>query len=163
MPCASGSLHHSTASPKPALNHLHQTCITCIKPASPASNLHHLHHTCITCIKPASPSSHLNHLHHTCITPRDPGCVPPNTIDKSLHSALSSLRQPAVGVACSCNAMWCGNARLELSQETQSASELGGIAVGVGEYYIRSDVALSCMCALGGALSCVSSWMSTRT
>ena len=58
MPCASESLHHSTASPKPALNHLHQTCITCIKPASPASNL--------------------NHLHHTCITPRDPGCVPPS-------------------------------------------------------------------------------------
>ena len=40
--------------------------------------------------------------------------------------------------------------------------ELGGIAVAVGEYYTRSVVALSCMCALGGALSCVS-WMSTRT
>ena len=31
-----------------------------------------------------------------------------NTTDKPLHSALISLRQPAVGVACSCNAMWCG-------------------------------------------------------
>ena len=31
-----------------------------------------------------------------------------NTTDKPLHSALISLWQSAVGVACSCNAMWCG-------------------------------------------------------
>ena len=31
-----------------------------------------------------------------------------NTTDKPLHSALFSLWQSAVGVACSCNAMWCG-------------------------------------------------------
>jgi hypothetical protein len=40
------------------LHHLHQTCITGIKPASPASNLHHLHQTCIT---PASPASRVHH------------------------------------------------------------------------------------------------------
>ena len=31
-----------------------------------------------------------------------------NTTDKPLHSALIGLWQSAAGVACSCNAMWCG-------------------------------------------------------
>ena len=48
---------------------------------------------------------------------------------------------------------------------TQCASELGGIAAGVGGYYARypAVVALSCMCALGSCVSSCVLWMSTRT
>ena len=46
------AMRHATAAS--TLHHLHQTCITCIKPASPASRVHHLHQTCITCITRAS-------------------------------------------------------------------------------------------------------------
>jgi hypothetical protein len=66
MPCATQLLHHARIAAS-TLHHLHQACITCIKPASPASNLHHLHQACITCIRPASPASRVHQLHHTCI------------------------------------------------------------------------------------------------
>ena len=41
-------------------HHLHQTCITGIKPESPASHLNHLYQTCVTRITPALPVSHLH-------------------------------------------------------------------------------------------------------
>ena len=66
MPCATPLLHHARIAAS-TLHHVHQACITCIKPASPASNLHHLHQACITCIRPASPASRVHQLHHTCI------------------------------------------------------------------------------------------------
>ena len=39
--------------------------------------LHHLHQTCITCIRPVSPASRVHQLHHACITPLDPGDMAP--------------------------------------------------------------------------------------
>ena len=82
-------LHHD-APPASDLNHLHQRCNTCIKPASPASSLHHLHQTCITCIKPASPSSDLHHLHHACIN-----CITrASTASRVHHAAASRLCPP---------------------------------------------------------------------
>ena len=60
---------NNAESPASNLHHLHQTCITYIKPASPAPSLHHLHqtarhhlyHVCITCTKPAPPSPRVHH------------------------------------------------------------------------------------------------------
>ena len=60
MPCATPLLHHARIAAS-TLHHLHQTCITCIKPASPASDLQQLHHACINCITRASTASRVHH------------------------------------------------------------------------------------------------------
>ena len=79
--------------------------------------------------------------------------------------AAAAAARAARAVRAVAAAAGASAARSAAAKETQSARELGGIAAAVGEYYTRSVVAWSCMCALswmGGALSCAS-WMSTRT
>ena len=82
--------------------------------------------------------------------------------DVGAAAAAEAARAARAVRAAAAAARASAAARSAAAKETQSARELGGIAVAVGGYYTSSVVALSCMCALGGALSCVS-WMSTRT
>ena len=60
-----------------------------------------------------------------------------NTTDKPLHSALISLWQSAVGVACSCNAMWCGISVESLVSNSRTCFALGSCA-GCSNMPVRS-------------------------
>ena len=70
--CATPLLHHGTRVAASALHHLHQACITCIKPASPAYLVHRLHHA----------ASLASRVHHPASSWSCPPCGCPGLVRK---------------------------------------------------------------------------------